>query len=102
MCRRINSSFLLLAFFLLSSLLATTQPIKFDENEPAKEIFPYQSCFQPHLQHQWPRFLLQKLYKLKKTKKGIVSIVHIGDSHISPIICRDGEKGFPAFFWRRG
>lgn len=88
----------MLACFLLSSLLANAQPIKIDENEPAKKFSPISLVFNRIFSISGLDSFYQKLYKLKKTKKGIVSIVHIGDSHIQsdhlPGMVRKGLQNF--------
>ena len=93
----------MLACFLLSSLLATTQPIKFDENEPAKKFSPISLVFNRIFSISGLDSFYQKLYQVKKTKKAIVNIVHIGDSHIqSDHLPGMVRKGFQHFFGDAG
>jgi hypothetical protein len=47
--------------------------------------------------------LFKKLQKIKKTKKGQLNIVHIGDSHIqADLICKVLRQGFQDYFGNAG
>ena len=64
------------------SLTVRAQLIPVDDNAPAKQ-FPYVSTvFNRIFNSSSLDSFYQKLYTLKKTGKGVVSVVHIGDSHI--------------------
>ena len=64
------------------SFHASAQLIPVDDKAPAKQ-FPYVSTvFNRIFNGSNLDSFYRKLYNLKKTGKGVVSIVHIGDSHI--------------------
>jgi len=64
------------------AVTATAQLISVDDNGPAKQ-FPYVSTvFNRIFNGSSMDSFYHKLYMLKKTGKGTVTIVHIGDSHI--------------------
>ncbi len=75
------------------------QTIKLDENGPQKQ-FPYISMvFNRVFNSGGLDSFYQKLSHLKKSKKGTISIVHIGDSHVeSGYYPASVKKGFQDFF----
>ncbi len=87
----------------LYAVVSFAQPIKFDENAPAKQ-FPFVSLvFNRIFNSSGLDTFYQKLYTLKKKKQGLVTIVHIGDSHVESGYLPDAvRKGFQDFFGAAG
>ena len=100
--RRYQSLFLLLLLSLWGSgLLAQTLPI--DENKVLKQYPQVSLVFNRVFNGSGLDSFYQKLQQLKKTKKGKVSIVHIGDSHLqSDHLSSVVRKGFQDFFGSGG
>jgi hypothetical protein len=89
--------FLILTFFIVH-LQARSQAIVIDENAPARE-YPYISLvFNRIFNSSELDSFYQKLFLLKKQKRGTVSIVHVGDSHVQsefyPAVVRKGLTDF--------
>jgi lysophospholipase L1-like esterase len=90
---------LTLACILFFSVSFRAQTIHVDENAPLKQ-FPYISMvFDRIFNSSGLDSFYEKLLQLKKTKKGTVSIVHIGDSHVqSGYLPGEVRKGLQDFF----
>jgi lysophospholipase L1-like esterase len=67
---------------LFLSLNSSAQLIPVDDNEPVNQYPFINTIFNRLLNSSDLDSFYQKLYILKKTRKGVVNIVHIGDSHI--------------------
>lgn len=93
--------FTLTIFFL--SLAARSQLIPLDDN-PSAAKYPFiNTIFNRVLNNTALDSFYQKLYHLKSTGKGTVSIVHIGDSHIqADFLSNEVRHGFQDFFGNAG
>jgi len=67
---------------LFFSLNASAQLIPVDDNAPARQYPFVNTIFNRIFNSRSLDSFYQKLYALKKNNKGVVNIVHIGDSHI--------------------
>src|SRR5881394_2548290 len=97
-----NYLFSIITFlFLLTNISAQLIPI--DEPTPVKQ-YPYTNpAFNRIFNSSGLDSFYQKLYKLKKTGTGIVTVVHIGDSHIqADFLSAVVRKNLQQFFGNAG
>ncbi|MEO8405506.1 MAG: GDSL-type esterase/lipase family protein [Chitinophagaceae bacterium] len=92
------SNIVIVFTFLLSSLIIHAQQMPANDNALAQK-YPFVSAvFNRIFNSSGLDSFYQKLYKLKSTGSGTVSIVHIGDSHIQADflteVVRDGLQDF--------
>ncbi len=95
----------LLSFFLMlfSSGLLSAQQLPVDENKLLKQYPQLSLVFNRIFNSSSLDSFYQKLHQLKKSKKGRVTIVHIGDSHLqSDNLPGTVKKGLQDFFGSAG
>src|SRR5258705_12161983 len=95
-------SFHIIAVLFLSTNLSA-QLIPVDDNASVKQ-YPYTNpAFNRIFSSSGLDSFYQKLYNLKKTGKGIVTVVHIGDSHIqADFLSAVVRKNLQQFFGNAG
>lgn len=69
-------------FFILNTGLANAQQLPVDENKVIKQFPQVSLVFNRIFNGSGLDSFYHKLQHLKKTKKGLVTVVHIGDSHL--------------------
>ncbi|MGQ0738316.1 MAG: GDSL-type esterase/lipase family protein [Bacteroidota bacterium] len=95
--------FLLLPLFALLFSKAGAQQIPVDENKIAKQFPQISLVFNRIFNSSSLDSFYQKLQQLKKTKRGLVTVVHIGDSHLrSDDLPGAIRKGMQDFFGSAG
>jgi lysophospholipase L1-like esterase len=88
---------------LIISQLVFAQLITIDEDKVVKQYPHVSLVFNRIFNSQGIDTFYQKLYGLKKNKKGIVTVVHIGDSHIAAVdLPEEVRNGFQNFFGNAG
>ncbi len=94
---------LLLPAFAIIFLKANAQQMPVDENKIPKQFQQLSLVFNRIFNGSGLDSFYQKLQQLKKTKKGLVSVVHIGDSHLrSDDLPGTIRKGLQDFFGSGG
>ncbi|HUR67140.1 MAG TPA: SGNH/GDSL hydrolase family protein [Chitinophagaceae bacterium] len=78
----LNKYFSLLIAFTFSLLIINAQQLPVEESKITKQYPQISLVFNRIFNSGGLDSFYQKLYHLKKKKKGLVSIVHIGDSHL--------------------
>jgi lysophospholipase L1-like esterase len=101
MVRRIVTGSLIAAFLFLSSG-AMAQPIPVSDSFSGNNSF-VRLVFNRILNSHGLDSFYQKLYRLKSSNRGAVSIVHIGDSHIqADLLTAEVRDGLQQFFGNAG
>jgi lysophospholipase L1-like esterase len=91
--------FFLLTAFVFSGLLINAQQLPIEENKISKQFPKISLVFNRIFNSSGLDSFYQKLYQLKKKKEGLVSIVHIGDSHLqTDNLPGEVRKEFQDFF----
>lgn len=94
---------LLLPLFILGTAAAIAQPMPVDESSIPKKFPQVSLVFNRIFNGSGLDSFYRKLQELKKTKKGRVTIVQIGDSHLeSDHLPGEVRKGFQDFFGNAG
>jgi len=103
MLRSLHTGLFLTAMFLFGILRAGAQSMPVDENKIPRQFAQVSLVFNRIFNGSGLDSFYQKLQHLKKTKKGKVTIVHIGDSHLqSDHLPGMVRKGFQDFFGSAG
>jgi lysophospholipase L1-like esterase len=94
---------MILSAFVCSVAVANAQHLPIDENKVAKQFPQLSLVFNRIFNGSSLDSFYQKLQQLKKTKKGRVTVVHIGDSHLrSDDLPEAVRKGLQDFFGSAG
>ena len=103
MKRRRHYTIIFFALFVIGLLRAEAQQMPIDENKIPKRFPQVSLVFNRIFNGSGLDTFYQRLQQLKKTKNGLVSIVHIGDSHLeSDHLTGVVRKGLQEFFGDAG